>query len=342
MEGECIVRWMKKFTHVFKTKPVVELPVLHFRGKKKGPLGIISGGMHGDESNGMILVKKFVEEFEKKNLEEQMCGELLVLPLLNVTGFEKNQRRAGPDGLDINRCFPGKKTGSFSEQFAKELFEDFFSKADFGIDCHDAGTLSALLPHTRVGACEDEDGKCLTENLGRLFGTEIIVERKGKKGMMALAAFDKFKIPVVTVEIGGAGHDFNNDFVKQGLGGIMNILYHYGVLEGKPDIPKKQYILKKRIGVKAPRTGIVEFSANLSDYVHAGDQIGTIYYPQEFVEEPLISPMCGLLFSLHDHRIVKQGTLVYSILEKEKCCVDRTTLDKFEELGKLDFEEMHM
>jgi uncharacterized protein len=332
---------MKKSTHTFKTDPPITLPVIRFKGKKKGPVGFISGGMHGDEINGMMLVKKFVEDFIKGGFEKDMKGELIVLPLLNSTGFAKGQRRSAVDGLDLNRCFPGKKNGTFGEQFAKELFDKFFSKADFGIDCHDAGTSSALLPHTRVGACEDEAGKCLTENLGRLFGTEIIVERKGKAGMMALAAYEKFKKPLVTVEIGGARHIFD-DFVKEGVKGIKNILKYYEMIPGKPRLPKKQFILKKRLGVKAPQTGIIEFSVELGDFVHAGDKIGRIYFPQTFEEEDLRSPMCGLIFSLHDHQIVKESSVMYSVLETKKCHVDRTTLDKFEELGKLEIEEVVM
>ena len=241
----------------------------------------------------------------------------------------------------MNRCFPGKRRGDFSFRFARELMDKFISKIDFGIDCHDAGAQSTLFPHTRIGGCNSEDGECLIRNLGRLFGTEIIIERRGRKGMLALSAFEKFEKPIVTVEIGGAKHIFD-EFLKQGVEGIHNILKFYKMIPGAPIVPRQQFVLKKRYGVKASLTGIIEYDVKLGDYVHAGDLIGTMYYPQNYKEESLISPMCGRIFSLHDHQIVKKGSIMYSILEKKKCHVDRTTLDKFEELERLKIKEIIM
>ncbi len=332
---------MKVTKYKFSTDPPVKVPVVIFKGRRKGPTGFLSAGIHGDELNGMILVKKFIDDFRSNKLEKKMAGELIIMPVLNPTGFEKGQRRAEPDGRDLNRSFPGKRKGSFSFQFARELMRKFISKVDFGIDCHDAGTQSTLFPHSRIGRNDDKEAELAIRNLGRLFGTEIIIERRGKKGMLARAAFHKYGKPIVTVEIGGAKHIFD-EFVKQGVTGIKNILKFYKMLPGEPSLPEKQFVLKSRFGIKAPRTGIIEFCVKLGDFVHAGDKIGVMYYPQVFKDEKLVSPMCGRVFSLHDHQIVKKGTIMYSILEKRKCHVDRTTLDKFEELGKLNVKKMKM
>ena len=331
---------MRITEHTFSTKPPVTLPVIHFKGKKKGKTGFISGGIHGDEINGMILVKKFVENFQRYKLEEKLQGELIIFPILNPTGFERAQRKAEPDKVDMNRAFPGKKTGTFSQQFAHELFHKFLSKADFGIDCHDAGSQSSLLPHTRVGGCNGEEDSP-THNLGRLFGTEIIIERKGHPGMMALETFKKFKKPLVTVEIGGAKHIFE-PFLKQGVEGIKNILRFYEMLPGKVKMPQKQFILKTRFGIKAGSAGIIKLNIELGDFVHAGDKIGSIYHPQTFKENTIIAPMCGRVFSLHDHQIIKGNGIMYSILESKDCHVERTTTSKFKELKRISVEKIVM
>ncbi len=317
--------------HTFNTKPKVTLPIIVFKGKKKGPTAFISGGMHGDELNGMILVKKFIEHFKANDLEQKMAGKIIVMPILNTTGFLAGRRRAVPDSKDMNRVFPGKSNGSFSQKFAYELFEKFISKADFGIDCHDAGKNSSITPHPRVSKCEEAEGTCMIQNLGRLFGTEIILQRAGRDGMLALAAQKAFNKPLVTIETGGSNRILE-DFMPQGIEGIKNILRFYQMLPGKAEIPKKQFILKSRFGVKAKRAGIISLEKKLGQFVHAGDKIGTIYHPQDFEEQPLTSPMCGVLFSLHEQQFVKEDEIIYSILEKQKCHVNRTTTGKFTEM----------
>ena len=281
----------------------------------------------------MMLVKKFLADFEANELEKKMCGELIVLPLLNLTGFERGKRRTAPDAADLNRAFPGKRSGPFSQQFAYELFEKYVSHADVAIDCHDAGLTNILLPHTRVS---DE-----TLKLGRLFGAPVIVKRKGKEGMMALEAFNKYKIPLVTIEIGGAKH-VANQFLDQGVEGIKNILKAYGILPGLPALPMHQYVLKSRYGIRADKPGVVEFTAKLGASVHAGEVLGSVYYPQSYKTEPLVSPMCGLLFALHDQQLFKKNEILFSVLEFKKCHVSRTTLNKFEELPTLPVEEIVM
>lgn len=326
--------------HTFHTKPEVKLPVIIFKGKKKGPTAFISGGMHGNELNGMILVKNFIEDFKANNLESEMSGKIIVFPLLNITGFLAGQRRAKPDSKDINRSFPGKSNGSFSQKFANELFEKFIKQADFGIDCHDAGKKSSLIPHPRVSSCESEEHTCLIQNLGRLFGTQIILQRAGKHGMLALAT-EKLDKPFVTVETGGANHILD-DFMSQGVEGIKNILRFYKMIPGKVNMPQKQFILKSRFGIRAEKAGIITLEKDLGQFVHAGDKLGTIYHPQDFEEKTLISPMCGVMFSKHDHQFVKEDEIIYSILENQNCHVKRSTTGKFTEIANTTILQIKM
>lgn len=323
---------MRLTHHTFKTKPKVTLPIVIFQGKKKGPTAFLSGGIHGDELNGMMLVKHFIEDFKSNDLEKKLTGKIIIFPLLNHSGFLAGRRRSLPDKLDLNRSFPGKATGSFSQQFAYELFHKFISKADFGIDCHDAGKKNTLIPHPRISKCDSAEGTCMIHNLGSLFGTQIILEREGKPGMMAIETAKRLGTPFVTVEMGGANHILQ-EFMPQGVEGIKNILRHYKMLPGKTRMPQKQFILKSRFGIKASKAGIITLEATLGQFIHAGDKIGSIYHPQNFEEKTLISPMCGIVFSLHDHQFVKENEIIYSVLENIKCHVPRSTDDKMTEIA---------
>lgn len=332
---------MKLQHRTFHVKDQLTLPVIHFKGKKKGPCGLIIGGMHGNELNGIILVKKFIDDFRASQLEQKMAGELIILPLVNLSGFLGGKRKSDIDCKDLNRSFPGKKQGTYSEKFAYELFHSFVEKADFGIDCHDAGNSGALLPHPRVSFCDEKSRKCLSQNLGKIFGSKIIVERMGKKGMLAVEAFKKLGKPIITIEIGGAKHIFTK-YLQQGVNGIKNILRYYKMIPGKIVIPQKQYILKNRYGVRANQTGIMELNVKLGDFVHAGETIGTIYYPQNFIEKPLKAPMCGLIFWLRNDNLVKKGNIMYSILENVNCHVKRTTTSKFQEIENFHVKQIWM
>jgi len=331
---------MKITKKIFNTNPKVKIPIITFKGESSGPKGLITGGMHGDELNGMLTVKRFVELFEKEKLEKKMRGEITVIPLLNPTGFKRSSRRAQPDNSDLNRAFPGKRNGSFSQRFARQLMDEFVANADFVIDCHDAGSHSSLVPHTRVSNCKDKACIATVQNLGRVFGTELIIKREGKRGMLAIEAYKKFKKPVLTVEIGGAKHA--NKFLDEGVEGIKNILKYFKMISGKPKMPKKQFLLEKRFGIKAKRTGIIMLSAKLGSRVHKGDEVGTIYYPQIYKEEILHAPMCGVIFSLHDHQIIEENQFIYSVLETKQCHGKRKQAKEFTELKRISVEALYM
>ncbi|MDP2625220.1 MAG: succinylglutamate desuccinylase/aspartoacylase family protein, partial [Candidatus Peregrinibacteria bacterium] len=152
-----------------------------------------------------------------------------------------------------------------------------------------------------------------------------MVQRKGKPGMLALEAFNKYKVPILTVEMGGAQHQ-DDEFIKKGIAGIYNTLRFYKMVPGKVKKNKEPFLLKRRFGLRSPETAVIKFKVNLGDFVHAGDEFGTLYYPQHYSEEPFFSPLCGLVFSLHDRQIIKKNKRICSILEQENCHIMKKTL----------------
>ena len=92
------------------TKTKIEIPVFVFRSKKKGPTLLLSAGMHGEETNGIEIIRKIITRDEIKNLN---CGNVIAIPVINSVSFLFGSREL-PDGRDLNRCFPGNKNGSFA------------------------------------------------------------------------------------------------------------------------------------------------------------------------------------------------------------------------------------
>src|SRR6476660_5378367 len=85
------------------TKTKLEIPVHVFRSEKEGPALLLCAGMHGEETNGIEIIRKVMSRDEVQNLR---CGSLIAMPVINVISFLYGSRDL-PDGRDLNRCFPG-------------------------------------------------------------------------------------------------------------------------------------------------------------------------------------------------------------------------------------------
>lgn len=312
---------------------VIELPYLKIKGTTGNQTCIITGGMHGDEVNGIALVKRFIDYCKKTNIENKLRGELIIFPILNPSGFKKHIREVAYDKKDLNRCF-NRKLRSASNLIANALEKNFYKKADIIIDCHDSGKRNILIPHVRVHGFESKYCTECTHEMAKAFGSKIIVERKGKPGMLAVEMVKKYNIPVLTIEIGGA-MKVADKFLEKGLKGIINILKSARMLPGEARIPQKQYYLRDRYGVASKESGLVSFEKKLGQRVHRGDKIGEVYVPEKNKTIHLVAPMCGLLFSMQHFDTVSEGEIVYSVLEDQKCHVRRRTVQLFEEIKNM-------
>ncbi|MFT7183738.1 MAG: putative deacylase [Oceanicoccus sp.] len=306
----------------------VDIPYFKIKGHKPGPSIFLSGGMHGDEINGMAVIEAFISLALDTKLADHLRGEITIIPLLNPSGFAHMQREVFEDGIDLNRSFGLEKVESLAHQMAADLTEKIFTHCEFGMDFHDAGKRSVLLPHSRI---HKNEACGSTRKMGQILGTKIIVEREGHENMMAIYLNQKHQIPVLTVETGGAQILFP-DFIETALQGIQNILISKDMMDGEIKLPKEQYFLHERYGVKIDTAAEIKFSTKLGDNVHAGEVIGKIYHPQSGRHESITSPMCGIIFSQWQRNQVPAEEIIYSILETEKCHVKRSTLDKFEKV----------
>ncbi|MBU1018446.1 MAG: succinylglutamate desuccinylase/aspartoacylase family protein [Patescibacteria group bacterium] len=315
---------------------LIKIPYLEIEGETPGKTCVISGGMHGDEVNGVALIQEFLKYAEEENIEKSLHGKIIVLPILNISGFKARKRQVTYDGKDLNRSF-NKKGKTASNRIANALSKHFFGKADLAIDCHDSGTRSMLIPHARIHATDKTHCRKCTHEMARAFGSKIIIERRGTRGMLAVEMEKLYKLPILTVEIGG-GLELAEKFLTQGAENIANILTYYKFLPGEAKIPIKQYYLKDRFGIAAKETGIIKFNKKLGQRVHIGNLVGTIYAPTKNKTIKLIAPMCGIIFSMQNISSVTKGEIMYSILEdKKKCHVKRRrTVSHFEEVVNIE------
>ena len=284
----------------------INIPVFIISGVKDGYTAFISAGLHGDEVNGIEIAKKIKESINPDSLS----GKLIIIPVVNTLGFRASTRYVPLDSGDINRQFNKKNPKSASEIIAKNFFDCVVKKCDFGIDCHDSNAENILLPHSRV--LNNKEAPEVAE-LSRIFGTDLILEREGKPGMLAIEAYKKHKIPVLTVEVGG-GVKVWDKYVAEGIRGIKNVLIYKKMLNGLIDIPIRQFVLDYRYGYKAPFSGLLDVKVELGDAVKGGDVIATLYNPETDKEEEVKAEHAGVVFSVRLKSKIDADETMFSVL----------------------------
>ncbi|MFH1592679.1 MAG: succinylglutamate desuccinylase/aspartoacylase family protein [Candidatus Woesearchaeota archaeon] len=308
----------------YKRNPV-KLPVYIAAGRSSGKTIFISGGMHGDELNGIDLVQQFFHSLDVSKLK----GTIVILPVLNILGY-RAERRNIVGNQDLNRSF-SKGYGSLSNNVANKIFKDVITQCSFGIDCHGSGTESALFPHTRVHINKKRicTGGC-TVDIGALFGTEVIMEREGKPGMMAIESFKKLNVPILTVELGG-GLVLFKKFIQVGLMGINNLLMHHHMTDGKLILPRFQYHVPdvERDAYIADVEGILKMDKKLGSYVHKGEILGEVHNPLDERTDKIVAKACGIIFSKKIQAKVEKGERILSILSIKGCKKHRIIPDQF-------------
>jgi len=283
---------------------ILKIPVVIMKGEESGKTIFVSAGIHGDEINGIEIINHFIKETNQNKLQ----GTIIFLPILNPWGFKEKSRYVPFDNKDLNRCF-NKKGKSVSYKIARTLMKEVISKCDFGIDLHD-GRVNLILPHTRIF----KKDKCsYLKELSHAFGSEIILQREGESGMMAVESFNVYKTPVLTVEVGGA-LVLREDFTTQVLSGLKNILVYGGLLNGVLDLPVRQFFLDERLGYLSPIQGILHIEVEIGDAVNKGQLIARIHNPINDKVVKIKSKNPGVIFSVRKDAIINKGESILSIL----------------------------
>jgi predicted deacylase len=330
-KGSKTVRTIEVAEHADKS--AVALPLFIVRGVEKGPTVLINAAVHGNELNGVEIVRKAVSRIDP----EKLRGTLLGVPIVNILAYKAGFRWDPLDPKDMNRIFPGDRNGSLTEQTAYYFFNKIAKHADYIIDFHSAEYPEVFLPHARV-RWKDRSGKSMA--LINAFGTEIVWEKKGPEGMLQVNTI-KRKIPTITIEI-GAGANVDRRGISLGVRGVFNVLRTLEMLRGKAKIPDYQILIKKkRSWFRSPIGGIFESNLSLGDVVNKGADIGRIFDPFSYEEMEIYAPVNGIVAGLRNHPVVRSGTRLFFLLEYKQdgggFGIDPRQLIKVPELPNSEF-----
>ncbi len=158
-----------------------KLPVRVISGKKEGPIVFISAVIHGDELNGIEIIRRF----RKLSILKRLKGTVVIVPVVNVYGLMTLSRYL-PDRRDLNRAFPGSSKGSLAGRIAKIFFDEIVSKCDFGIDLHTAAIHKSNLPQIRTNIDNE-----FTLNMAKAFEAPVILHSELRDGSLRFLGDEK-------------------------------------------------------------------------------------------------------------------------------------------------------
>jgi predicted deacylase len=249
------------------TKTKIEIPVFVFRSKKKGPTLLLSAGMHGEETNGIEIIRKIITRDEIKNLN---CGNVIAIPVINSVSFLFGSRDL-PDGRDLNRCFPGNKNGSFGSRIAYDLMKHIVPLIDFGIDFHTGGAKISNSPQIRC-VFEFPENVALAEK----FSPPLIIDSGYREGTFRKEAAKKNK-PILVYE-GGESLRFDYNAINEGVNGCLRLMKSYHMIDN--DTPKNHSVkITKDTWIRAHTSGLFHMNRMNGSYVSKNDLLGVICNP---------------------------------------------------------------
>lgn len=283
------------------TKTVIEIPVYVFRSVNPGPVLLILAGMHGDEINGIEIVRRLIT---RQDVREPLCGSIIAIPVINIISFLSGSREL-PDGRDLNRCFPGNKNGSLGSRIAYDLMNEIIPQIDFGIDFHTGGSKINNYPQLR----------CVFSNkvnldLGKKFSPTLIINAPFRDNTLRKEAAKRGKS--ILVFEGGESSRFDYLSINEGMNGCLRLMKHFKM--NNLDIPKNPTVLlDKSTWVRARASGLFHTSKTNGAHIIKGEIIGMICDPYGEHQENLVAPTDGYIIGMNNQPVVNQGDALIHI-----------------------------
>lgn len=277
------------------TKTRIEIPVHVFRSKESGPSLLLSAGMHGEETNGIEIIRRAISGEAVRNLR---CGTVVAIPVINIISFLYGSRDL-PDGRDLNRCFPGSKGGSLGSRIAYDLVKHILPVIDFGIDFHTGGAKISNYPQLRC-VFDFPDNVKLAER----FSAPLIIDSDYRDGTFRKEASRKGK-PILVYE-GGESMRFDYHAILEGLNGCLRLMHSYGMIE-EPIAKNNSVKIRRDTWVRANNSGLFHMDVQNGARVNKDELLGVIVDPFGETEEQIISPVNGYIIGLNNQPVVNQG-----------------------------------
>jgi uncharacterized protein len=274
-----------------------------FRSKNPGPCLLLSGGIHGDEVNGIQIITSILESNILTNINR---GTVIAIPLINVYGFN-NSTRDLPDGRDLNRSFPGSSGGSLASRLARVITKQILPFIDIAIDYHTAAVDRYNFPQTRYTKSDP-----LSKELTDIFSAPFNLPSALIYGSFRKAASD-MNVTSIVYEAGESSR-INQKAIEYGINGTIRVLKELELIKIDKPIPINTKIeINKSDWIRASKPGIFIWFKKSGDSIHIGDTLAVIKDPYGLNEHEVISKVKGYIIGHNNAAIVNQGDPLFNI-----------------------------
>jgi hypothetical protein len=280
----------------------IDLPIYVFRSKNPGPIVLLSAGLHGDEVNGIEIIRQLIAT---KTFDDLQCGSVIAIPIMNIFGF-LNFSREVPDGKDVNRSFPGNKNGSLASRVAYSLTNVVLKEIDFGIDFHTGGASRYNFPQVRFAAVDQKSAE-----LAKAFNAPIslvsgLIDKSIRKQAYSLGK------PLIVYE-GGETLRFDEEVIAEGIEGAKRVLCHLKMLDLTGLSQNKTHFCSSSSWVRAKKAGLFTSIAKSGQLVKKNEVIGKITDPFGQFEMMVKATYTGILIGHNNMPVVHQGDALFHI-----------------------------
>jgi predicted deacylase len=292
------------------TQTPVAMPVHVVHGRKPGPRLFVTAALHGDEINGVEIIRRLLRHPAMRHLG----GVLLAVPVVNVYGYIR-QSRYLPDRRDLNRAFPGSDRGSLTARLAAVLTSEVLGRCTHGIDLHTGALHRENLPQVRAAldACPAMPG------LARAFGTPVVLDTPTRPGSLRWAGAER-GIPVLVYEAGEALR-FDELSVRAGVRGILGVMRHLGMIRGRAGgrtIPSGPLVTSSTLWVRSEQSGVLLSTTPLGAQVAEGRTLGIVTDPLRCADVPVRAPVDGIVIGRTNLPLVTEGEAIYHLARFEE------------------------
>jgi len=292
----------------FYTHSSVNMPVHVVHGRKPGPVLLVSAAIHGDEINGVEIIRRLLSH----KFINRIRGTLIAIPVINVYGFVSKSRYL-PDRRDLNRSFPGSETGSIAARLANVVMREIIPHCSHIVDLHTGAVNRQNLPQIRAKLQDEPD----IEALARAFGVPVILNSELLEGSFRAAAHEQ-NIPVILYEAGEALR-FDEVAIRAGVKGVLGVMSELGMrIKSKKHRHVDTLIANTSRWVRAQQSGILRALVTTGAKVEIDDTLAYISDPLGENNLPLLSPVSGIVIGKTNLPLVFAGEAIFNIASYEE------------------------
>ena len=281
---------------------VINIRIHVFRSPNPGPSMLVLGGVHGDEINGVEIVRRTID----MGLYDQLkAGSVIAIPLLNVYGFINFSRDAS-EGKDVNRSFPGNQTGSLASRVAGTLTKKILPLIDFGVDFHTGGGSRYNYPQIRYSPGDKQ-----AELLAKQFAAPYLIKKNNLPKTLRKVAKGMGKS--IIVYEGGEALRYDGFAIEKGISGLRRLMAAQGMIDEVPSVQRAPIVFNKTSWVRAEQSGMFIWNQQSGAKVSAGEPLGVLNDPHGHEEIPVLANRDGYIIGHNNAPVINAGDALFHI-----------------------------